>query len=170
MNNILEEIDVELLRLTQEGIPLIESPFKDISRISGLSEKEVVDRIKKLKNEGIIRRFGASINNRKAGINANAMVVWKVPQIRMNEVGEIFAKNDRVTHCYVRKIVPGKWEFNLYTVLHSKDHEEIEIMVNRMSKSVRIFDFKILFSSREFKKTSNGRITEQALEKLGKRR
>lgn len=166
MTLILDENDVKLLRVTQGGIPIVESPFRDISKISGMSEEEVIHRMRKLKNEGIIRRFGASINNRKVGVLANAMVVWKVPHHLIDEVGEKFAQNNRVTHCYIRKTVPGRWNFNLYTVLHSEDPEEIKIMVNEMSDSVGINDYQILFSTREFKKTSNGRITEEAIQKL----
>jgi len=166
MKPILDNNDLKLLRLTKEGIPLVDFPFNDISRQSGISEEEVINRIRRLKNEGIIRRFGASINNRKVGIMANAMVVWKVPIHQIDEVGQEFARNNRVTHCYIRKTVPGRWEFNLYTVLHSEDPEEIRIMVNEMSKSVGISDYMILFSTREFKKTSNGQITEEVMERL----
>lgn len=163
MEPTLDEKDILLLRATQNGIPLVAEPFRDIANISGLSEEEVISRLKRLKDEGVIRRFGASIDNRKVGIVANAMVVWKVPQSRVEEVGEAFAKNDRVTHCYVRKTVPGRWAYNLFTVLHGYDHATVEKMVKEMSDSIGIRDYRILFSTREFKKTSNGRIVGRAI-------
>ncbi len=168
MKSVLDEKDIVLLRATQDGIPLVAEPFRDIAKTSGLSEEEVISRLKRLKDEGVIRRFGASINNRKAGIVANAMVVWKVPQSRVEEVGEAFAKNERVTHCYVRKTVPDRWMHNLFTVLHGYDHATVEMMVKEMSNSIGIEDYRILFSTREFKKTSNGRIVGQAISGLTK--
>ncbi len=159
----LDQEDIALLRATQNGIPLVAEPFREIAHITGLSEEEAISRLRELKNRGVIRRFGASINNRKVGIVANAMVVWKVPQSRVEEVGEAFAKNDRVTHCYVRKTVPGRWTYNLFTVLHGHDHATVERVVREMSGSTGISEYSIIFSTREFKKTSNGRIVDQAI-------
>ena len=38
---------------------------------------------------GLMRRYAAVLRHREAGFSANAMVVWKVPPERSEEVGEI---------------------------------------------------------------------------------
>jgi DNA-binding Lrp family transcriptional regulator len=166
MNKILDEKDVQLLRLTQEGIPLVHEPYHSLAQSLGISENEVISRLKRLNEKRVIRRFTVSINNRKTGINANGMVVWKVPESRIEEVGKTFANEDQVSHCYVRTTVPGKWDYNLYTVLHSRNKVSVENMAKKMSEKVKIEDFRILFSTRELKKTSNGRIIDQVISKI----
>lgn len=166
MKRILDDQDIILLQNTQNGIELVDKPFKNIGDKIGLSEEDVISKLNKLKDNGIIRRFGASINNRKAGIKANGMVVWKIPKNRIKEIGEIFSKNENVTHCYTRTIIPDRWLYNMFTVIHSQEYSIVESIVNEMSKSVGIDEYDILFSTREFKKTSNGRIVKDIISEI----
>ena len=59
----MDETDVELLKLVQDGIPLTHSPFRRLAAELGISEQEVVDRLKRLQKAGKIRRFAASIGH-----------------------------------------------------------------------------------------------------------
>jgi len=167
MTKILDEIDTCLLQATQNGFPLVEEPFREIALKTNIDEDEVIDRLRNLRQMNIIRRVGASVNNRKIGILANAMVCWKVPRNRIDDVGETFSKKDQVTHCYVRKTIPGRWTHNVFTVLHGYDEKIVEKLVREMSELTGIEDYMILFSSREFKKTSNGRIDKKAIKLIG---
>jgi DNA-binding Lrp family transcriptional regulator len=169
MERNLGKTDIDLLQATQNGIPLTAEPFQGIAQELGLSEDEILTRLRRLCKLGVVRRFAASIDNRKVGVVANAMVVWRVPPERLEEVGEAFAGNERVTHCYVRSTVPGRWNYNLYTVLHGHDRETIERLVKEMCRQSGIGDYSILFSTRAFKKTSNGRIVLKAIANVGAR-
>lgn len=148
----MDDIDKKIIKLTQNGIPIKRSPFADISAKLGISEQEIIERLKKMKEEGVIRRFGASIGHRDIGIIANAMCVWNVPDERTEEVGTIMAGFSEVTHCYERPRVTG-WDYNLFTMVHSYTREECYETAARMSQATGIKDYKLLFSDREFKKT-----------------
>lgn len=148
----MDDIDEKIIRLTQNGIPLKGSPFAEIASELGISEQEVVDRLKKMKEREEIRRFGASIGHRDVGIVANAMCVWNVPDERTEEVGNIMADFSEVTHCYERPRAPG-WDYNLFTMVHSYTKEDCEEVAARISKATCVKDYKLLFSDREFKKT-----------------
>ncbi len=58
-----------------------------------------------------------------------------------------------VTHCYERMIVAGKWEYNLYTVMHAKQRESVEQLVKNLSEATAVQDYQILFSTRDLKRT-----------------
>ncbi|MDY0386337.1 MAG: AsnC family transcriptional regulator [Methanolobus sp.] len=148
----MDEIDERIIKLTQNGIPIKRSPFADISIELGISEKEIIKRLEKMKQEEIIRRFGASIGHRDIGILANAMCVWNVADEMTDEVGTIMASFSEVTHCYERPRVPG-WDYNLFTMVHSYTKEECYEIAAKISKATDIKDYKLLFSDREFKKT-----------------
>lgn len=148
----MDKTDIQLLKLTQDGISIESEPFKKIAGELGISEDEILDRMEKLIQEGVIRRFGASIGHRAIGITANAMCTWNVPDERVEEVGAIMAGFPEVTHCYERPRYPD-WEYNLFTMIHAYSREECENIAKQISVETGISGYSILFSEKEFKKT-----------------
>ncbi|NQE05240.1 putative HTH-type transcriptional regulator [ANME-1 cluster archaeon GoMg1] len=149
-----DETDQTILRAAQEGIPVVKEPFEGIAKEAGISQDEVIERLKKLIKGGVIKRLGISINQRKVGIVANAVVAWKVPQGQVENVGKKLSSYTDITHCYERVAMPGKWEHNLFTVIHGYTRESVEEMAERLSRVVGIGDFLVLFSNEQFKRTS----------------
>lgn len=148
----MDAMDEMILKATQDGILLTGSPFREVAEKLGLTEEDVVERIRLMKERGVIRRFGASIGHRDIGIVANAMCTWNVPDDRVEDVGRIMASFPEVTHCYERPRRPG-WDYNLFTMVHSYTRKDCEDVASRISESTGIKDYKLLFSEREFKKT-----------------
>ena len=154
---MLQEVkdkDQAILRITQDGIPLDKEPFKVIASQIGLTEEEVIARLRRLKSTGVIKRLGISVNQRKIGIVANAVVAWKVPEPLVERIGNILSSYKEVTHCYERVVIPGKWEHNLFTVVHGYSRESVERFAKRMSDVIGIKDYIIMFSNEQFKRTS----------------
>ena len=60
-----------------------------------ITEEEVFERLRHYEKIGVMRRFAAILRHREAGFTANGMIVWKVPEDRINQVGEKFAGNKR---------------------------------------------------------------------------
>lgn len=154
----MEEIDLEILRAVQDGIPHCKEPFAEVSKRLDIGEDELIEQLTKLKEVGVIRRFGASINQRKVGIKANAVVVWKVSQKNIAQAAKIMSDCVEISHCYERQTIPGIWEYNLFTVTHGSDRESVERFIKKLSERVEISDYLILFSKRRFKATSTGRV------------
>ncbi len=149
----LDSIDEDILRIMQDDIPLVSRPFKVVADKLGVSEEEVMERVRKMIKAGIVRRFSASIRHRKLGIKANPMIVWKVPEERVEEVGRLFASFDEVTHCYERATAPGKWEYNVYTMIHGYDTGSVEKLAEKLAKAAGLNDYMMLYSVKEYKKT-----------------
>ncbi len=137
-----------------KGILLTAEPFKKIANTVGITPQEVITRLTKLRENGVIRRFGASIKPNALGFSANALVAWNVPENRVQEVGTCLSKFKEITHCYERKPIAGKWEYNLYTVMHARERKAIEGMVTNFSEAISISDYIILYSAKNLKKTS----------------
>ncbi len=143
--------DIAFLQHVQNGLPLTKTPYKDIGNELGMSEQEVIDKMARLLDEGKIRRLAASIAHRKIGIVSNAMCVWNVPKERVDEVGEMMAAFEEVTHCYERPKFPD-WDHNVYTMIHGYDESECEEVIANIKKKTGITDYMILYSEKEFKK------------------
>lgn len=151
----MDEIDATLLSELKQGIPLTPQPFNEIANKIGITPKEVFMRLNKLKETGVIRRFGACITPNNIGLNANAVIAWNVPANRVNEVGLLFSSLKEITHCYERLTVPERWAYNLYTVMHAQERETIEQAIKGISETVGISDYIILYSKRDLKKNNN---------------
>jgi siroheme decarboxylase len=150
---LMDELDLELLKVAQDGLKLNKRPYLALGEMLCISEGEVIDRLIALQEEGIIRRFAATIGHRALGILANAMIVWIVPSEKVESIGETFAEVDEVTHCYERATAVD-WPYNLYTMVHSKSREDCLKIADHLSQISGIRDYHVLFSEREYKKTS----------------
>ncbi len=151
MKNTKEDIDIKLIKYIQEGLPITKTPYKDIGNALGMTEDEIMQRLKNLLDTGKIRRLAASIAHRKIGIDANAMCVWKVPKERVDEVGNIMAGFEEVTHCYERPTYPD-WGYNVFTMIHGYTDPECEAVILAIKEKTGLNDYIILYSEKEFKK------------------
>jgi DNA-binding Lrp family transcriptional regulator len=147
------ETEERILALAGGDLPDTERPFKTIADAVGVTEQEVIDLIGDLKDRKIIRRFGATLRHQKAGYGHNAMVAWRVPVERTDEVGGIFAARPEISHCYVRRTYP-EWTYNVYTMIHGERPGHTDEVVAELEKTVGIDDHCTLRSLKELKKTS----------------
>ena len=149
----MDERDLALLKIAQDGISLTSRPYLALGEKLGMSEQEVVERLSSLEQEGIIRRFAATIGHRALGIVANAMIAWRASPEELQKAGELLGSDEEVTHCYERASC-GDWPYNLYTMVHSRSREECLETARRLSRISGIAEYRVLFSEREYKKTS----------------
>lgn len=147
--------DREILLAIQDGIPIDREPFAAASEALGMTQEALVERLRGMLEDGTIRRFAPNINQRKIGITANAVVVWRVPEEDLSQVVETMLGHHEVSHCYKRETVPGKWDYNLYTVVHDYDKESVDRFVRRLSEETGVEDYLVLYSRRRFKGTSS---------------
>jgi DNA-binding Lrp family transcriptional regulator len=145
------ERDKEFVRELQKDLDIVVEPFKAMAGSLGISTKELFDKAKEYEQSGLMRRFAAILRHRDAGFVANGMVVWNVPENRVDEVGFKLAAFPQVSHCYRRPVYPD-WQYNVFSMVHARTLEAAEKIAEEMSESIGIKDYRILFSSREFKK------------------
>lgn len=146
--------DRSLIRVLQkEEIFKTPSPFKKAAEILGWEVDEVLGRATALKNAGVIRRFGAALTPAKAGFTANAMVAWEVEPEREEEAADAMSAHPRVSHCYIRPAFEG-FPYKLYTMIHGNSPDDLEMIIDELSKVSRSTSFRALHSTREFKKSS----------------
>jgi len=150
---MIDEVDKKVIALIQGDLPLVPRPYAEMAEMVGMREEKLLDRIKDLKKLGILRRFGATLRHQEAGFSSNAMVAWAVPDDRVEGIGETLSRYREVTHCYQRK-PQEDWQYNVYTMIHGNNHEQCYEIAERMSLSTGINEYVLLFSEKEFKKTS----------------
>lgn len=149
--NISDE-DKAAVRVLQEDVPLTPRPFDLWGEQAGMGYEELLDRAFDLQRRKIMRRFSAVLFHRKAGFRANAMGVWKVPDERIEEVGNMFAQYQAVSHCYQRPVYED-WPYALFSMVHGRSVEECQSLLDAMSEESGLTDYASLYSTREYKKT-----------------
>lgn len=150
---MLSEQDKQIIKELQNGLPLVSRPFEIMGKRLNMTEESLINRIAYLKENGLIRRFGAAVRHRDLGITANAMVVWDVPDNKTDEAGRIMASFKEVSHCYQRPRHQG-WPYNLFTMVHGRSREACMKTAEQISIAVDIKKFEMLFSTAELKKSS----------------
>ncbi|MEA1891686.1 MAG: Lrp/AsnC family transcriptional regulator [Campylobacterota bacterium] len=141
-----------IVRKAQYDIEMISEPFKQLIDELEISYDNFFDILKELQAAGIMRRFASILNHRKAGFNANAMVVWDVDEGEKGEViGETAAAFSAVSHCYLRPKY-SNWPYNLFTMVHGKTKEQTDGIIAEMASEIDSKSHMPLYSSREFKK------------------
>lgn len=149
----IDRLDKQILMALQGDLDDSPEPYARIARDLAVCEEEVIQRIQRMKDDGVIRRIGAMIRHIEAGIGFNGMVVWRVEPGCVEEVGRVLAAFPEVTHCYER-IPFGHTGGTLFTMVHASSEDECLNVVRRMSQTAGIDEYEILFSRRELKKTS----------------
>lgn len=143
----------DLIDAIQSGLPLVPRPYLEISERLGCSETEVIDQLRNLLDNGTIKRLGIVIRHHELGYRANAMVVWDVPDDRVDHVGLQLGDQDCVTLCYQRPRRLPDWPYNLFCMVHGRDRGDVLACIGRMAGALDIdaIRHEVLFSGRRFK-------------------
>jgi DNA-binding Lrp family transcriptional regulator len=154
MDNLwIDTQDHALIQAIQGGFPLTEHPFADIGQTIGRTESEVIDRLRTLSERGVIRRMGVIVRHHELGYQANAMVVWDVPDHEIAHLGQRIKAFDFVTLCYRRRRCLPNWPYNLYCMIHGRQREEVLHMKETLAQQCGLdtVPHQVLFSRRRFK-------------------
>jgi siroheme decarboxylase len=149
----LDAVDKGILAALQGDLGGSVEPYARIAEELHITENQVISRIKRMLDDGLIRRLGAMIRHIEAGIGFNGMVVWNAQPDRIDEVGQLLASFPQVTHCYERPPF-GQKKGTLFTMVHASTEEGCMEIVTEMSRISGVGEYEILFSERELKKIS----------------
>ncbi len=149
----LSALDRRLIAAVQDGLPLAPRPFAAIGSELGLAEDQVIEALRRLLRDGVIKRMGIVVRHHELGYRANAMVVWDVPDAQVGLVGRQLAALPFVTLCYRRPRRLPDWPYNLFCMIHGRDRVSVEGQIESASEATGLADLPraVLFSRRRFK-------------------
>jgi len=133
----MDEMDRKLLNEIQARFPVVPNPYKAVGSSIGMNEHEVWGRILELRNRGIIRRIGASINSRRVGF-VSTLLAAKVPPERFDSFVRVVNSCPGVTHNYERK-----HEMNVWFTLIAPSEEEKQGTIRKLilETGIEIMEF-----------------------------
>ncbi len=150
---LISTIDRTLIKALEHGIPVVSRPYAEIAKQLNTTEQDVLTRLQHLVESGVIKRYGVVVRHRELGYTENGMVVWDIPDDRVDELGACIGKYACVTLSYRRLRHLPEWPYNLFTMIHGSDRQEV---IDKVDEIIENCDLKnithtILFSTRRFK-------------------
>ncbi len=135
----LDLMDRRLLEKAQDEFPLTVQPWKSIGNDLGITEKEVMERLRGLFYRGMIRKIGPALDPRRVGLHASTLIAMKLPENRIQNVAKIVRKYREVSHCYQRE-----HEYNFWFTIAARNELELEKMVEEIRRRADIAENDLL--------------------------
>lgn len=151
----IDAIDRAIIVATQGGLPLVARPYHAIAGSLQLQPEQVMERMLRMQQGGVIRRLGVVPNHYAIGYRANGMSVWDVPDTVVDQLGMSVGSFEFVSHCYRRPRCLPQWPYNLFAMVHGKSRDEVEVQVAQIAAFLgeHVRSHTILYSTRILKKT-----------------
>jgi DNA-binding Lrp family transcriptional regulator len=153
--------EIEAIRALQLDLPTVAEPFGEIAASHGFEASELLELGHEFLRTGQMRRFAAVLAHRNAGFVQNGMGVWRVDEERIDEIGRHVATFRGVSHCYQRPTYPD-WPYNLFSMTHGRSRAECEAVLAAISAETGLTDYRVLYSTKEYKKTRVRYFTPEA--------
>ena len=156
----MDDKDRAILDLLQDTVPVTMRPYEALAQKLDISEEEVLTRILRMKEEGVIRRVGAILRHKRAGYAYNALTAWTITpsetetyEAASDRVGEALAACDHISHCYARAKVEA-FPYPMYAMVHASSEEELQKTIDALRYLLPKETVRVLRTKREWKKTS----------------
>ncbi len=142
---LIDDVDRAILNRIQSDFPITSRPYRFIADALGLSEKDVLERIARLKKTGIIRRIGGNFVPEKLGF-VSTLCAAKVPEDKIDSFARTVNRYPGVTHNYKRNS-----QFNIWFTFIATSMAEIEANLNNISQETGVTDIINLPATKVFK-------------------
>ena len=140
-----------IIRALQADLPTTDEPFAPLAASADVSVDNLLTMGTHLSAMGVLRRYGAILHHRRAGVRANVMVAWREGPASADALGEAAAALPAVSHCYRREPADG-WPYTLYTMIHGRTPAECEAVIADLAALPAAGEHVALWTGRSYKK------------------
>jgi DNA-binding Lrp family transcriptional regulator len=141
----LDEVDKAILNRIQADFPITRRPYRTIADELHLTEPDVLRRVRRLKQIGIIRRIGGNFVPGRLGF-VSTLCAARVPADRIEQFAEVVNRHPGVTHNYRRENT-----YNIWFTFIAPSMEEIEENLRNIAAETGIRDILNLPATEVYK-------------------
>ncbi|WP_462331496.1 siroheme decarboxylase subunit alpha [Schwartzia sp. (in: firmicutes)] len=142
---MLTEYDKRVLNAIQGALPIAERPFAVLAKQLETTEEELLSDLKRLSDDGYIRRFGAFFDSNALGFKGSLVAV-KVKEGAMQEVADVINGYNGVTHNYERE-----GDYNLWFTLQVQSDDERKNILDKVRALPGVLGLMNLPSEKTYK-------------------
>ena len=104
----MDDLDRRLINALQGGFPICDQPYAEVGGRLDLDEDEVIARLERLLEDGVLSRFGPMYDAERLG-GGLTLAAMAVPEDRFEEVAAIVNGFPEVAHNYERTHALNIW-------------------------------------------------------------
>jgi len=119
----MDVIDRRIVNALQGGFPISDRPYAEAAEGLGISEAELIRRLRDMLAEGVLSRFGPLYHAERLG-GGLTLAAMAVPEDRFDAVAETVNAHPEVAHNYARDHA-----FNMWFVLATDTPERIDAVI-----------------------------------------
>ncbi|NML25068.1 Lrp/AsnC family transcriptional regulator [Zoogloea dura] len=108
MTSTLDTLDRHLINTLQEGFPLVDEPWRVVAEAVGSTPEEVLERVRRLRETGVLTRFGPMFQIERLG-GRFVLAALAVPEERFDAVTAVVNALPEVAHNYRRTHRLNMW-------------------------------------------------------------
>ena len=142
---LMDDTDRRILNRIQSNFPVTPRPYESIGQDLDLAEADVIARVRRLKEIGIIRRIGGNFSPEKLGF-VSTLCAAKVPEDKVRIFTDAVNRYPGVTHNYLRN-----GPFNVWFTFIAPSMDEIEANLNQIAAETGVTDILNLPATHVFK-------------------
>ena len=141
----MDDVDRALVNEIQSDFPIASRPYHELGKRFDISEDEVLDRLRRLKAEGIIRRIGGNFNSKSLNFTST-LCAAKVPEEKMDRFVEMVNSYPGVTHNYLRD-----HDYNVWFTFIAQNAFLIDKALEEISSATGVTEIINLPAVKQFK-------------------
>jgi DNA-binding Lrp family transcriptional regulator len=142
---LMDKTDKRILNEIQSDFPIISHPYRDLGKRLDLSDVEVIERVKRLKKEGIIRRIGGNFHSSQLNFKST-LCAAKVAEEKIDHFVEAVNRHPGVTHNYLRNHT-----YNIWFTFIAQDMDYIDKALKEISEETGVGEILNLPAIKTFK-------------------
>lgn len=141
----MDEADRAILNRIQSDFPITSRPYRSIAEDLNLTEADVLTRVNRLKDNGIIRRIGGNFVPGKVGF-VSTLCAASVPENDIDTFASVVNRYPGVTHNYMRDNA-----FNIWFTFIGPSMEDIKKDLKQIASETGVTNILNLPATRVFK-------------------
>lgn len=135
----LDGTDFELLDALQDDFPLMSRPFGVLSGRLGIPENDVIKRLNRLKEIGVVRGLSPVLESGRVGLSAATLIALRVPDERIAGVAQLISNYPEVSHNFHRDN-----DYSIWFTIAAKDEERINEILQEIKQQTDFGEEDIL--------------------------
>ncbi len=122
----LDDTDRAIINVLQRGFPISANPYAEAAVEFGIAESDLIERLGRLIEDGILSRFGPMYHAEQLG-GELTLAAMKVPEDRFDDVAGQVNAHDEIAHNYARDD-----DFNMWFVIATDQRGRIAEVIGEI--------------------------------------
>lgn len=135
----------KLVARLQDGLPISESPYSELSKEMGLSEQTVIGYLGRLRRSGLLKRIDFSFDTQRLGL-VSTLVGCRISKENIAKAKKVIDGRLNISHNYLRR-----HRLNMWFTLSARSRAQLDSQVIDLGRELKAEEIVSLPTKKMFK-------------------